>query len=226
MLILFFLSFLIRGRTKKNKDQTEAHFRCTTARKNKIAFFFIKFLTGTAAARGIRLALWRNSDSGEVHSLGTLLKKSVLGDGLESLLDVDSLLGRGFEEGDITLGGTPSLKTLGGHDASVLHIDLVADDDEWETIRVARGSLDQEFVAPAVQVVEGLGDVNVEHEHAAISATIEGDTEGLETLLTGSIPDLQSDETIVDHDLLGQEISTDGGAVLVGELLVHVLVHQ
>lgn len=39
-------------------------------------------------------------------------------------------------------------------------------------------------------------------------------------------PDLQGDELIVDHDLLGEEISTDGGLVLIAEALVHVLVHQ
>jgi len=186
----------------------------------------IAFLTGTASTRGARLALRIDGDGGENDGLGTFLKKSVLGDGLESLLDVDGLLGRGFEEGDITLGLTPLLETLGGNDTSVLHIDLVADDDEGETVGVARSGLDQELIAPAVEVVEGLGDVNVEHKHAAISTTIESDTERLETLLTGSIPDLKGDKTIVNHDFLGEEISTDGGTVLVGELLVDVLVHQ
>jgi len=189
--------------------------------------FFKKIaLTTTSAASRTGLTLGSNGDRREDDGLGTLLRKSVLGDGLESLFDVDGLLGRGLKERDVTLRGAPLLETLGGNNTSALHIDLVADDDEREAIGVTRGGLDQELVAPAVEVIEGLGNVNVEHEHAAISTTVESNTEGLETLLTGSIPDLQGDKTIVDHDLLGQEISTDGGTVLVGELLVHVLVHQ
>ena len=37
---------------------------------------------------------------------------------------------------------------------------------------------------------------------------------------------LHSDETVIDVDLLRQEVRADGGFVLVAELLVHVLVHQ
>lgn len=37
---------------------------------------------------------------------------------------------------------------------------------------------------------------------------------------------LESDELIFDHNVLGQEVSTDGGLVLSGKSLVHILVHQ
>lgn len=37
---------------------------------------------------------------------------------------------------------------------------------------------------------------------------------------------LHSDELIVDHDFLGQEVGTDSGFVLTAELFVHILVHQ
>lgn len=39
-------------------------------------------------------------------------------------------------------------------------------------------------------------------------------------------PHLNSDELVVNHDLLGQEISTNGGLVLAAEALVDVLVHE
>jgi len=194
--------------------------RCSNPR-TKIAF-----LTRAAATRGIRLSLLRDSDGWENNGLRTFLGKSVLGDGLESLLDIDGLLGRSLEEGDITLGCTPLLKTLGGNNTSVLHIDLVANDNEWETIRVTRSSLDQELITPAVQVVECLCNINIKHEHTAICTTVESNTKRLETLLTGSIPNLKGDKTIINHDFLGEEISTDCCTVLVGELLVHVLVHE
>jgi hypothetical protein len=37
---------------------------------------------------------------------------------------------------------------------------------------------------------------------------------------------LHSNYPIVDHDLFGKEIGTDGRFVLIGELLVDILVHE
>ena len=37
---------------------------------------------------------------------------------------------------------------------------------------------------------------------------------------------LKSDHAIINHDFLGQEISTNGSFVLVGESLTNILVHQ
>ena len=37
---------------------------------------------------------------------------------------------------------------------------------------------------------------------------------------------LHGHEAIIDKNLLGQEVGSDGGLVLVAELLVHILVHQ
>ena len=44
--------------------------------------------------------------------------------------------------------------------------------------------------------------------------------------LSSSVPDLHRDQPVVNHHLLGEEVSPDGGLVLVAELFVHVLVHQ
>ncbi len=43
---------------------------------------------------------------------------------------------------------------------------------------------------------------------------------------TCDVPDLQGDELIVDHDLLGEKICTNRGLVLITETLVHILIHQ
>lgn len=37
---------------------------------------------------------------------------------------------------------------------------------------------------------------------------------------------LESDHSLVDHDLLGHEVGADGGSVLLGEASVDVLVHE
>lgn len=189
----------------------------------KLLYFYL-----AAATLGLLLGLTNRDILGEydITSVVVVLLEGVLGDGLEGLLDIDGLLGRGLEEGDVALRVAPGLEALGGDDALVLEIDLVADDDEGEVVGVVGGRLDEELISPAVEVLKGLGDVHVEHKDAAVSAAVEGDAETLETLLAGSIPDLHGDDAVVDHDLLCEEIGADGGLVLVGELLVHVLVHE
>ena len=74
----------------------------------------------------------------------------------------------------------------------LLHINLVAEDDEGEVLGVVRTGLNEEFVAPAVERFEGLGAVHVVDEHTAVCATVEGDTERLEALLTGRVPQLKA----------------------------------
>jgi len=44
--------------------------------------------------------------------------------------------------------------------------------------------------------------------------------------LASSVPNLHSHKFVLKHHLLGKEVSTNSGLVLVGELLVHVLVHE
>lgn len=76
--------------------------------------------------------------------------------------------------------------------SSVLQVDLVAEDDEGEVVRVARRSLDKELVPPAVQVLERSCRCDVEHQHAAVGASVEGDSQRLKPLLPGCVPDLQT----------------------------------
>lgn len=61
---------------------------------------------------------------------------------------------------------------------------------EWEALGVHGASLDQELISPAVESVETLRIVNIVHEHAAVGAAVEGDTQRLEAFLTGCVPKL------------------------------------
>jgi hypothetical protein len=124
-----------------------------------------------------------------------LLLECILGNGLEGLLDIDGFLGRSLKERNVALGLAPSHGTLVGDDTLVLEIDLVTENNEWEVLRIAGTGLDEELIAPAVEVLKGLGDVDVENEHAAIGTTVESNTKALEALLTSSIPDLRTDAT-------------------------------
>lgn len=70
----------------------------------------------------------------------------------------------------------------------LLHINLVPQHDEREVLGVMRAGLDKELVAPAVEGLERFRAVHVIHEHATVCATVEGDTERLETLLACGVP--------------------------------------
>ena len=92
------------------------------------------------------------------------------------------------------------------HSLALLDINLVADNDlhlsaivhalsqhiayKWEALRVHGASLDQELVPPAVECIKTLGVVDVVNEHAAVGAAVECDTERLEALLSGRVPEL------------------------------------
>lgn len=53
--------------------------------------------------------------------------------------------------------------------------------------------MDQEFVSPALQGLETLCVVDVVHEHTAVGSAVECNSQGLETLLSGSVPNLSQD---------------------------------
>jgi hypothetical protein len=77
------------------------------------------------------------------------------------------------------------------HALGLFHVNLVANDNKGKVLGATGRSLDQEFVSPALQGLETLCVVDVEHEHAAVSPTVECNAQGLETLLSSSIPDLE-----------------------------------
>ena len=104
----------------------------------------------------------------------------------------------------------------------VLEINLVTEDDEGEVVGVAGTSLDEELISPAVQVLEGLGNIHIKDQDAAVGTTVERNTERLEALLAGGIPELPQlseiqgpvwrhdvtclhrDQSVIYHYLLGQ----------------------
>lgn len=51
-------------------------------------------------------------------------------------------------------------------------------------------NLNEELIAPALEVFECLRHIDVKHENTRVGTTVEGYTEALEALLTSRIPDL------------------------------------
>lgn len=129
----------------------------------------------------------------------------------ESLLHVHCLLGTGLEIRDVA----PRLAV--GHSAfrrnhpfAFLYIDLVSQyhlqpsqrtvpklhknrymTHKRKALGISRGRLDEEFVAPAIQRLETLRVVDIVDQNAAISTSIESDTQRLKPFLACSIPDLE-----------------------------------
>ena len=105
------------------------------------------------------------------------------------LLDIDRLLGRGLEVGDVALRLAPRERSLLCNDAAV-DINLIAQDDEREIVGVARAGLDEELVTPRVEVVKRLWLHDVEDQHTRVSTTIKCHAERLKALLPCRVPDL------------------------------------
>lgn len=84
-----------------------------------------------------------------------LLCKCILGNSLECLLDVNSLLCRGFKVWNIALGLAPSHCALLGYLSLVLlNINLVAQYNKREGFWVTRRSLNEELIPPAIEGFE------------------------------------------------------------------------
>jgi len=72
----------------------------------------------------------------------SLLLQSVLGNRLESLLDIDGFLGGGLKVRDVPLGLTPGHGSFLGHHAfRIFHVDLVSQDNKGEVFRVVWAGL-------------------------------------------------------------------------------------
>lgn len=95
----------------------------------------------------------------------------------------------------------PLLDIFLGHLAlAVRQIALVAHDHEGEVEGIGRSGGNEEFVLPLLQTLEGLGVRRatkhylsireIKRQDASVRTSVEGGAQALETLLTGSIPDL------------------------------------
>ena len=105
------------------------------------------------------------------------------------MLDIDCFLRGGLEVGDVALGLAPRhCAFLGDLPLTLLHINLIAQHDEGEVLRVPGAGLDKELIPPTVQGLERLGAVDVVNEDTAVRAAVERDSERLESFLTSSVP--------------------------------------
>ena len=112
---------------------------------------------------------------------------------LESLINILALLGRGLEESDTVVVG--HLLALFEGDSSLgLQISLVSDQNASD---VVLGVL-LDLAHPGVHGVEGVSVGDVIGHDDTVGSLVIGGGDGLESLLSGSVPDLQLDCRLID----------------------------
>lgn len=73
---------------------------------------------------------------------------------------------------------------------TILQIDLVAQHDKREVLRITWAGLYEKLIAPRVQVLECVRCRHIKHQHTTVSASVEGDAKRLESFLASSVPNL------------------------------------
>ena len=164
-------------------------------------------LSGLGGGRGVDVA--SRGDRALAAALGRgdpVLDGASHGD--ESLLDIVGVLGRGLDVGDLHAVGK-LLGDGGVDDALVDEVGLVADE---ELVDVLAG-VAVDLAEPLLDVVEGLHVGAVKDEDDALGPAVVAAGDGAETLLAGSIPDLELDDLPVAVQGLDLEIDADGADV-------------
>lgn len=73
---------------------------------------------------------------------------------------------------------------------SVFQVDFVTQNYKWKVLSVSWARLDQEFISPVLKIFERFHVCRVVHKDTAVSSTIECVSQGMEALLSGSVPNL------------------------------------
>jgi len=87
---------------------------------------------------------------------------------LEGSIDIDFVLGRRLEVRDIVMFFTPQRCCFRLYGTLVSEVDLVAKDNEGVGGLIGDVGLYEKLAPPSVEVLEGLGDGDVEHEDATV----------------------------------------------------------
>ena len=115
----------------------------------------------------------------------------------ECFLDGSTIKSGGLVEEHVIVFAGPLLAARGSNLTFGLLIELVADADEGEGLRVLRPGILVEAIPPAAERLEGLLVGDVVAKGAAIGTAVESVAERLELLLAGRIPNLERHHCVV-----------------------------
>jgi len=153
----------------------------------------------------------RDTTGGFGASCGGLCLHSGLdlrGHGEESLFNVVRCFGGSFQEFNPKRVGK-FLALFGRDDTLGSQIALVTNQ---KLVDVFCG-VSVNFVQPLLHIVEGIGIRHVVNNNDTVGTTVVGRGDGSETLLSGSIPNLQFDSFCFQFNSANFEIDTNGGNV-------------
>ena len=93
----------------------------------------------------------------------------------------------------------------------MLFIAFIAYDDEWEFAGLLRTDMFQETILPFGEVLECFSSREIEAQGAAVGSSIKCISNRLIFLLPGGVPNLNSDNSIINDHFLLLEVSSDSG---------------
>ena len=134
---------------------------------------------------------------------------------LEGSLDIAALLGRGLQEAHAVVV-SHLLTLLERHCASVLQISLVTNQDSSDVVL----SVLLDLAHPGVHGGERVTVSDVVNHNDAVGALVVARRDGLEALLTSSIPDLQLANLVIDVDGANLEVDADCWHEVLLELVI------
>ncbi len=133
----------------------------------------------------------------------------------EDLIDVLSSLGRGLKVVDAKTPG--QLLSLADLDSSaVIQVTFVA----YQNLDDSFASVLLDFGKPVADMLKGGPICDVKDHYDTMGTLVIGLSDGLEPVLTGSVPNVQLDRLVIDADILDLEVHTDGGKECVVEYVV------
>lgn len=100
----------------------------------------------------------------------------------------------------------------------VFEIRLVSDQEEDGILF----SIHLHFIHPKLNNAIKRGDIgNIENEENTLTASVIGTCDGSKSLLSSSIPDLKLDAFVIDGEGFEPEVDSDGGKIMLGELILY-----
>lgn len=156
-----------------------------------------------------------------------LLLQRVACNHVKGLVNVDRLLRTRLEQRQVAQVLRKRLRLLRAHSLlRLVNVHLVADDDKGEALRVLHVGLDEELVLPQRHILKRLRVRHVIDEDTTVRTSVKGHAQRLESLLASGVPKLHRHRLVIQHELLGEEVCSNGRLVLLRELAVHKLLHE
>lgn len=109
---------------------------------------------------------------------------------------------------------------LGLH-LAVFHIDLVANEDDWDRLADAR-----QILVPLGHIRVGDARAHIKHDDAALAANIVAITQTSEFLLAGSVPNVEHNLAVVREERHRVDLDSERGDVLLFKLASQVTLDE